>query len=231
MHFLVFTILVPLGVPCGSGSGFGNPAFVLAILAQATLTALSGMGIYWVVNRERGRQPRGGGYIRPTTDPESTLRTVAIIKTDRKPIKEQLADWGAHQKANPSSTVPYSTLIPYANDNRMKATPQSAFVFILTCLAASSFLFVALTILPDAFFRDSEGWSAMIFQWMIGPLIAGGTFFCCLVPSIILVLKHRSSRLDKISLSVSSVLVVTVVLLCIFAEAFRKWFIFKTFEW
>lgn len=52
LHFLTFTIIVPFGV----GFGAGNPVFALALLAQATLAAVIGMGVYFAINRKRLRE-------------------------------------------------------------------------------------------------------------------------------------------------------------------------------
>ena len=51
LNYLIFTIIVPVGF----GFGEGDLAFVLAILAQATLAAVIGMGAYWSINRKRLR--------------------------------------------------------------------------------------------------------------------------------------------------------------------------------
>ena len=55
-HFLVATIIVPFGY----GFGSGNQAFVLALLAQATLASLVGTGLYFTIARRWQREPRPG---------------------------------------------------------------------------------------------------------------------------------------------------------------------------
>jgi len=59
----------------------------------------------------------------------------------------------------------------------------SIVTFVLCCLMAAVFVFVAVTEILYAVTQDSEGWGAIIFRRLTGPAIAGEPSFWALFPA------------------------------------------------
>jgi len=105
----------------------------------------------------------------------------------------------------------------------------SSFVFLLCCVAAGSFIFVAITQLPYAITKDSEGWGSMIFMFYVAPLIGGGSLLFGVIPSGLLYWRGRKG-LDRISLYISSITLGLVVLTWVLIEPVRHWMIFERYR-
>jgi hypothetical protein len=65
----------------------------------------------------------------------------------------------------------------------------------------------------------------MLIRGLFAPVLAGGTFLFCVIPSA--VLQHKSSRkLDLISLCTSGITLAIVLLAWALIEPLRQWIIF-----
>ena len=97
---------------------------------------------------------------------------------------------------------------------------------ILACLSLAAFVFVAVSYLPYAITKDSEGWGSMIFRCWLGPLLGGGILLFAVAPSAILFWKGGRQKRDRISLAISGVAFGLVALTWVLIEPLRHAIIF-----
>ena len=104
---------------------------------------------------------------------------------------------------------------------------MSIIVFLLCSVAAGAAVGLVIALLPQityAITTDSEGWGVWFYR-CIAPFLAGGTLLLGVLPSAILYRNGRS-RLDAVSLCLSSILLGFIILTWLVAEPLRHWIIF-----